>query len=207
MSASPGFDSRVDNAVMLREEPETIKVTRAAYHSGAGAWKTCDVIQNAGRRWLVVGTSMLPMCLTAFVGWSVSEYVRDPAFVPHLLRLVPPLCYSIALLKVCVAVRAVVAVRRRNLIASTTLVRMAGVWLLIAFGLFSLLIWLLPSSLAPMRYVALGVFLYMPLVRLLLDWQMGTTALHAVFAAGRAAKPSARAFVDYLARSIHSENE
>jgi DNA-binding transcriptional LysR family regulator len=45
------------------------------------------------------------------------------------------------------------------------------------------------------------------LVRLLPDWQMGTTALHAVFAAGRAAKPSARAFVDYLARSLHSENE
>ena len=40
------------------------------------------------------------------------------------------------------------------------------------------------------------------LVRVLPDWQMGTTTLHAVFAAGRAAKSSARAFVDYLAGSL-----
>ena len=38
---------------MPRQEPETIKVTRAAYQSGDGAWKTCDVIENVGRRWLV----------------------------------------------------------------------------------------------------------------------------------------------------------
>jgi DNA-binding transcriptional LysR family regulator len=43
------------------------------------------------------------------------------------------------------------------------------------------------------------------LVRVLPDWQTGTTALHAVFAAGRAAKPSARAFVDYLAGSLRNE--
>ena len=43
------------------------------------------------------------------------------------------------------------------------------------------------------------------LVRVLPDWQMGTTTLHAVFSAGCAARPSARAFVDYLVRSLRKE--
>lgn len=40
------------------------------------------------------------------------------------------------------------------------------------------------------------------LVRLLPDWDMGMAELHAVFAGGRAPKPSARAFVDFLAGSL-----
>ena len=36
------------------------------------------------------------------------------------------------------------------------------------------------------------------LVRVLPDWEMGSIDLHAVFPTGRSAKPSARAFVDYL---------
>lgn len=38
--------------------------------------------------------------------------------------------------------------------------------------------------------------------RVLADWDMGQVEIHAVFPAGRAAKPSARAFTDYLARSL-----
>ena len=38
--------------------------------------------------------------------------------------------------------------------------------------------------------------------RCLADWQMDPIELHAVFAAGRAAKPSARAFADYLATAL-----
>ncbi len=37
------------------------------------------------------------------------------------------------------------------------------------------------------------------LVRVLPDWDLGCADIHAVFAAGRAATPAARAFVDYLA--------
>ena len=37
------------------------------------------------------------------------------------------------------------------------------------------------------------------LVRVLADWDMGEVELHAVFPARKAAKPSARAFVDLLA--------
>lgn len=37
------------------------------------------------------------------------------------------------------------------------------------------------------------------LIRLLPDWDMGTADVHAVFAAGRGAKPAARAFVEFLA--------
>ena len=40
------------------------------------------------------------------------------------------------------------------------------------------------------------------LVRVLPGWDMGRIELHAVFAAGRAAKPSARAFAAYLAQNL-----
>jgi DNA-binding transcriptional LysR family regulator len=40
------------------------------------------------------------------------------------------------------------------------------------------------------------------LVEVLADWQMEPFELHAVFAAGRAAKPSARAFAEYLATAL-----
>src|ERR1700739_392375 len=41
------------------------------------------------------------------------------------------------------------------------------------------------------------------LVRLLPEWDAGTVELNAVYASGRAAKPSARAFVDYLIAKLH----
>jgi DNA-binding transcriptional LysR family regulator len=41
------------------------------------------------------------------------------------------------------------------------------------------------------------------LVRLLPEWDAGTVELNAVYANGRAAKPSARAFVDYLIAALH----
>jgi DNA-binding transcriptional LysR family regulator len=40
------------------------------------------------------------------------------------------------------------------------------------------------------------------LVQVLADWQLKPIELHAVFAAGRAAKPSARAFADYMAGAL-----
>lgn len=40
------------------------------------------------------------------------------------------------------------------------------------------------------------------LTELLTDWQMGAVDVHAVFAAGHAAKPAARAFVDFLVTSF-----
>jgi DNA-binding transcriptional LysR family regulator len=40
------------------------------------------------------------------------------------------------------------------------------------------------------------------LLRLLPDWDAGTVELNALFASGRAAKPSARAFVDYLTATL-----
>ncbi|WP_133883183.1 LysR substrate-binding domain-containing protein [Panacagrimonas perspica] len=40
------------------------------------------------------------------------------------------------------------------------------------------------------------------LVRVLADWTMDAAEVHAVFPAGRAAKPSARAFVDHLAHGL-----
>jgi DNA-binding transcriptional LysR family regulator len=40
------------------------------------------------------------------------------------------------------------------------------------------------------------------LVRVLPEWDAGTVELNAVYASGRAAKPSARAFVDYLIAAL-----
>jgi DNA-binding transcriptional LysR family regulator len=41
------------------------------------------------------------------------------------------------------------------------------------------------------------------LIRLLPEWDAGTVDLNAVYACGRAAKPSARAFVEYLSAALH----
>ena len=40
------------------------------------------------------------------------------------------------------------------------------------------------------------------LVQVLPDWDMGSVDMHAVFTAGRAAKPSARAFAAYLSEAL-----
>ncbi|MFA9218975.1 MAG: LysR substrate-binding domain-containing protein, partial [Sphingomonadaceae bacterium] len=40
------------------------------------------------------------------------------------------------------------------------------------------------------------------LVRLLPDWDMGTIEVHALFTAGRASKPSAKAFFEYLKSQV-----
>ena len=41
------------------------------------------------------------------------------------------------------------------------------------------------------------------LVRILSDWNMGSIELNALFAGGRSAKPSARAFTDFLCTSLN----
>lgn len=43
------------------------------------------------------------------------------------------------------------------------------------------------------------------LIRLFPEWDAGTVELNAVFASGRAAKPSARAFVDYLIAALRDD--
>jgi DNA-binding transcriptional LysR family regulator len=45
------------------------------------------------------------------------------------------------------------------------------------------------------------------LVRLLPEWDAGTVELNAVYASGRAAKPSARAFIDYLITVLHETEQ
>ena len=87
---------------------------------------------------------------------------------------------------------------------SLTVLAFAGVWflffvvgeswlqLLVAgLGIASVALWNCRAELAS------GA-----LVQVLADWQMDPIELHAVFAVGRAAKPSARAFADYLATAL-----
>ena len=75
----------------------------------------------------------------------------------------------------------------------TTSVNMAATAAAVAgLGIASVALWSCRSELAS------GA-----LVQVLGDWQMEPMQLHAVFAAGRAAKPSARAFADYLATALH----
>ncbi len=40
------------------------------------------------------------------------------------------------------------------------------------------------------------------LVRVLPDWDLGSVDMHAIFPAGRAAKPSARALIAHLANAL-----
>lgn len=42
------------------------------------------------------------------------------------------------------------------------------------------------------------------LVRILTDWDMGVVELHAILASGKAAKPSAKAFADFLVDTLHA---
>jgi DNA-binding transcriptional LysR family regulator len=64
------------------------------------------------------------------------------------------------------------------------------------------------AAVAGLGIVSLGLWNCRPelasgaLVQVLADWQMKPIELHALFAAGRAAKPSARAFADYLANVL-----
>ena len=64
------------------------------------------------------------------------------------------------------------------------------------------------AAVAGLGIVTTGFWLCRPelasgaLVQVLADWQMEPIELHAVFAAGRAAKPSARAFADHLATAL-----
>jgi DNA-binding transcriptional LysR family regulator len=64
------------------------------------------------------------------------------------------------------------------------------------------------AAVAGLGIVSIGLWNCRPelasgaLVQVLADWQLKPIELHAVFAAGRAAKPSARAFVDYLANAL-----
>jgi DNA-binding transcriptional LysR family regulator len=64
------------------------------------------------------------------------------------------------------------------------------------------------AAVAGLGIVSIGLWNCRPelasgaLVQVLGDWQMKPIELHALFAAGRAAKPSARAFADYLASAL-----
>jgi DNA-binding transcriptional LysR family regulator len=64
------------------------------------------------------------------------------------------------------------------------------------------------AAVAGLGIVSLGLWNCRPelascvLVQVLADWQLKPIELHALFAAGRAAKPSARAFADYLATAL-----
>jgi DNA-binding transcriptional LysR family regulator len=64
------------------------------------------------------------------------------------------------------------------------------------------------AAVAGLGIVSIGLWNCRPelasgaLVHVLPDWQLKPIELHAVFAAGRAAKPSARAFADYLANAL-----
>ncbi len=64
------------------------------------------------------------------------------------------------------------------------------------------------AAVAGLGIVSLGLWNCRPelasgvLVPVLSDWQLKPIELHALFAAGRAAKPSARAFADYLATAL-----
>jgi len=85
-------------------------------------------------------------------------------------RNLPVMLFACALaaVKATVIAWTVWTIHRHHLAPSGAMTRWRALWLAAALGIAALLIWLLPPVLAPRLYVALGVFLWLPLGRLLL---------------------------------------
>ena len=135
-------------------------------------WK-CQVsglwIELTGRRWLINGYAIaFPMFMATLIGWSLNKAATEPTFVTRALPFLPLLAFGVALLKFIVILGAVCALRGHNLVASSRLKSFLGDWLIAAAALVTLLLYLLPPDLVSPLFVALGVFLYLPLSPLLL---------------------------------------
>jgi hypothetical protein len=142
-------------------------------------WKNqvCGLyIEFTGRQWLITTYSIaFPLMVAMAIVWYFSWTAFHFDFVASLLRLAPDFALGWLLLKLLVAVWASALLRQRGMVSPKTLTAVLIGWLLLASGLIALLVWLLPSNLAPARHIALGVAICLPLARLLLtplslDW-------------------------------------
>ena len=134
-------------------------------------WK-CQVsalwVELTGRRWFVMGYSLgLPMLTATVIGGSATKLTMDPTSMKWIVPFLAPLAVGLALLKGTAVLGAYVALRRFNLVTAPRLQRFLTVWILAFSSLCGLLIWLLPPHLVPTHYLVLGVFLFLPLARLL----------------------------------------
>lgn len=148
-------------------------VVATALFVGLIIWTWKSQISNlaillTGRRALIDGYSTaVPLAAAVCIGLSAVRITEDPSVINEMVRYLPRIAIGVALLKGIVIIAAFIALHRQSLVDQLMLTRLAGIWLLVVAGLVAFLRWLLPTELAPTSYIALGVFLFLPLTQCL----------------------------------------
>jgi hypothetical protein len=120
----------------------------------------------AGRAWVRNGNSLFWFGLTVAGGSFGAWLYYHPAYHEAFFAALPWLLGAAALLKLLVAGLTCRAARRRGLVSSGALLRLLGLWLLVAVGL---LCGLVPGDAFPvpsLPSLVFGVVLFLPLTRL-----------------------------------------
>jgi hypothetical protein len=119
-----------------------------------------------GRAWVIVGQSLLlfPLAIGLLTEWAMSN--SDPARRERLEVIVPWIAGVAVGVKLLISGLALRALHRRGELQLGTTGLLLGGWLLVATGLFGVLVWLIPSESVPRYGIALGVILVMPMARL-----------------------------------------
>ncbi len=122
-----------------------------------------------GRKWVIHGGLIVSMggFVGLWMGWGL--FVSHPAYQATVLAILPWLLGALILCKLAVAAWALRLAMRQKLLASRTVAVWITAWLLLAFGLFSLLAWIVPLGPVPVYYLAFAVCFIMPMVRLTLS--------------------------------------
>ena len=95
-----------------------------------------------------------------------ARWTDHPGFAATLWGALPWWAGGAVLLKLLAAGWALRALLRRGLVEAPTLVKLLGVWLLLAVGLFTLVCGVIPVGFVPVPLIACGVVLSLPLARL-----------------------------------------
>jgi hypothetical protein len=128
-----------------------------------------------GREWLI----KTAVVVWLFVGFNVAFLflwlLINTEYHETLRRGMPWMMAVLASLKLGLGAVAICALRRKQLVEDRTLFMLGLVWFAMFANLVSVLAWLIPSEIAPVYTVGLGVLLMMPFARfaampLALDW-------------------------------------
>jgi hypothetical protein len=129
----------------------------------------------SGRAWIVHGQTLLYLGVVFCFSYFSATVLARPEPFTRFVRLLPALAGTVLAVKLLLAAGVIRALRRQRLLSDAALAKGGGAWALVALGLFGGVAWMLPAGMAPLKYVALGVALFLPLARLLaaplsLEW-------------------------------------
>jgi hypothetical protein len=124
------------------------------------------VIGLTGRAWVINGCVFFGLGLLSTLGLFGGWLYLHPAYHGTFFAALPWLLSGLALLKLLAAGWVCRAISRRGLVATQTLVRLLGIWVLVTIGLVLILCWLVPRDYMSVPSIALGIVLFLPLARL-----------------------------------------